>query len=94
MKSNIANLRESLGLTQREIALALGVTETTIANWERGRSGLDWIDRLIRLCRLLECELDDLLDYDDEDDMLEDELSFEELRALYRAGKLTQSSAR
>jgi transcriptional regulator with XRE-family HTH domain len=94
MKSNIANLRDSLGLTQREVALALGVTETTIANWERGRSGLDWIDRLIRLCRLLECELDDLLDYDEDDDMLEDELSFEELRALYRAGKLTQSSAR
>jgi transcriptional regulator with XRE-family HTH domain len=90
MKSNIAALREKQGLTQRELALALGVTEATIANWEKGRSGLEWIDRIIRLCQHLDCRLEDLIDYSNEP--LEDEPSFEELRAMYRAGKLTPVS--
>lgn len=90
MKSNIAALREKQGLTQRELALALGVTEATIANWEKGRSGLDWIDRIIRLCQQLDCRLEDLIEYDDES--REHEPSFEELRAMYRAGKLKSVS--
>ena len=90
MTSNIAALREQAGLTQRDIAQELGVTETTIANWERGRSGLDWIDRLIRLCQVLDCDLTDLIIYEEEEH--DDEPSFEELRAMYHAGKLSRSS--
>lgn len=91
MTSNIGALREEMGLTQRDVALALGVTETTVANWERGRSGLEWIDRLIRLCQILDCQLEDLIIYDDDEDD-EDEPSFEELREMYRAGKISRSS--
>ncbi len=91
MTSNIAALREAADLTQRDVAQSLGVTETTIANWERGRSGLDWIDRLINLCRILDCELEDLISYGD-DDEFEDEPTFEELRAMYKAGKISRSS--
>ncbi len=91
MTSNIAVLRENMGLTQREVAQSLGVTETTIANWERGRSGLDWIDRLIRLCQILDCELEDLIDYGPTQD-LEEEPTFEELRAMYQAGKISRAS--
>jgi transcriptional regulator with XRE-family HTH domain len=29
-------LRESLGLTQRQIAEVVGVTDQTVSNWERG----------------------------------------------------------
>ena len=29
-------LRESLGLTQRQIAESVGVTDQTVSNWERG----------------------------------------------------------
>jgi transcriptional regulator with XRE-family HTH domain len=92
--SNIAELREKAGLTQRELSSILGVTETTIANWERGRSGLDWIERLIKLCRTLNCDLEDLVtegpDTGAKDD--EPEPTFDELRQMYKAGKLKQAS--
>ena len=35
-KENIKNLRKSKALTQKELADALGVTKTTISNWETG----------------------------------------------------------
>jgi transcriptional regulator with XRE-family HTH domain len=93
--SNIAQLREQAGLTQRELSLLLGVTETTIANWERGRSGLDWIERLIKLCKALDCNLEDLIT--EESDGLgsadEAEPTFDELRQMYQAGKLKRSQS-
>jgi transcriptional regulator with XRE-family HTH domain len=91
--SNIGQLREQAGLTQRELSLILGVTETTIANWERGRSGLDWIDRLMKLCKALNCNLEDLVT--EEVDAVasdESEPTFDELRQMYKAGKLKQAS--
>ena len=89
--SKIGALREKQGLTQRQIAMELGVTETTVANWERGRSGLDWIDRLNRLSKLLECDLDELIEYEEEGVPLDSdrEPTFEELKAMYRQGKLS-----
>ena len=88
--SKIGELREKQGLTQRQIAIELGVTETTVANWERGRSGLDWIDRLHRLCKLLDCDLDELIEYEEEKVALDGdrEPTFEELKEMYRQGKL------
>ena len=91
--SKIGELRERQGLTQRQIALELGVTETTVANWERGRSGLDWIDRLNRLCKLLECDLDELIEYKEDGVNLDGdrEPTFEELKAMYRQGQLSKT---
>jgi len=92
--SNIGQLREQTGLTQRELALMLGVTETTIANWERGRSGLDWIDRISKLCKALNCNLEDLItkEPDEFEPVDEAEPTFDELRKMYKAGQLKQSS--
>ena len=56
----IATLRERAGLTQLELANQLGVSENTIANWEKG-SASKWIRQLHQLCSLLHCSLDDLL---------------------------------
>ncbi|NJK51286.1 helix-turn-helix transcriptional regulator [Candidatus Gracilibacteria bacterium] len=53
--SRIAELRQKAGLTQKELALKVGVTETTIRNYEKGRSILEWIERVIRLCDALNC---------------------------------------
>lgn len=84
--SQIAELREQMGLTQLELGQLLDVTENTIANWERGRSGLEWIDRVIKLCRLFNCSPEQLVKYVPDTEPVEKETkkkrSLEELRRL------------
>ncbi len=70
--SKIAELREAVGLTQRELADKVGVTDTTIRNYEKGRSVLEWIERVIRLCEALNCEPKDLINYVDAGESYED----------------------
>ena len=59
--SRVALLRERAGLTQLELSRLIGVTETTIANWEKGKSGRDWFERVARLCKVLNCTPEDLI---------------------------------
>lgn len=54
-------LRESLGLTQKQIADVVGVTDQTVSNWERGIH----VPRLtlrqtIKLCEITKLGLQDL----------------------------------
>ncbi|MFN6475310.1 helix-turn-helix transcriptional regulator [Nostoc sp. DedQUE07] len=58
---NFMTLRESLGLTQKQIADAVGVTDQTVSNWERGIH----IPRLtlkqtIKLCKITNRTVEDL----------------------------------
>ncbi len=56
-------LREKVGLTQEAVALALGVTDHTIRNWEKGRAEPRLTIRQVKkLCQLLNCTLDELPD--------------------------------
>ncbi len=48
----IRNARKTLGLTQRQLADRLGVSNTTISNWEKGLSRPD-ADLIQELCRVL-----------------------------------------
>jgi transcriptional regulator with XRE-family HTH domain len=59
--SKIAELRTKVRLTQLELADHMGVSEVTIGNWERGRSGDLEIERVARLAATLECTMHDLL---------------------------------
>ncbi len=59
--SNIASLRIKEGLTQLALSRKVGVTESTIANWEKGRSDLKWIENVVRLCDALKCQPKDLI---------------------------------
>jgi DNA-binding XRE family transcriptional regulator len=62
-QSELVNMRDALGLTQKEIADELGVTEQTVRNWEHGRSVPKLtIPQTKRLCRLLRKSLEDLPD--------------------------------
>ena len=59
----IRELREKRGLSQRRLAQALDITENTIANWENGRTGLDWFERIAKLCEVLKCSPNELFGY-------------------------------
>ncbi|MFN6528328.1 helix-turn-helix transcriptional regulator [Nostoc sp. ChiSLP03a] len=63
LESKIAELRERAGLTQHQLSQKVGVTETTIANWEKGRSGLECIEKVLKLCETLNCQVADLIKY-------------------------------
>ena len=55
--------RESLNVTQRKIALELGVTVTTVQNWESGRCIPKLSPNQMKaLCDLLNFTLEDLAD--------------------------------
>ena len=61
-KPRIAFLREKAGLTQLELSRLVGVTESTIQNWESGRTGTDHIQRIIKFCKALDCKVEDLIE--------------------------------
>lgn len=62
-ENKFMNFRESVGLTQKQIADAVGVTDQTVSNWERGV----YIPRLTlrqtsKLCKILNLSVDELAD--------------------------------
>lgn len=59
----IANLRKKQELTQQELAEKTGISRNTIQNWELGKSGLKKIIIIQNLCHILDCGLDDLIEY-------------------------------
>ncbi len=83
-KSRIALLREKAGLTQLELSRLVGVTESTIQNWESGRTGTDHIERIIRFCKALNCQVQDLIEYVNEptDDAVIQPSSLSEIHQL------------
>ncbi|MDZ8185255.1 MAG: helix-turn-helix transcriptional regulator [Nostoc sp. ChiSLP02] len=62
-KPRIALLREKAGLTQLELSRLVGVTESTIQNWESGRTGTDRIEIIIRFCKALNCQVEELIEF-------------------------------
>ena len=58
--------RESLNVTQRQIANELDVTVTTVQNWEAGRHIPKLYPKQMKaLCALLKFTVDDLADWQD-----------------------------
>ncbi len=55
----IRELREAQGWTQLDLAYKLGVTPSTVYNWERGRSELT-ASRLRQLAQLFGVSMDDI----------------------------------
>lgn len=54
-------LRERAGLTQRQVAEALGKTDQTVSNWENGVRAPRLTPReTLALCRVLKCTLEEL----------------------------------
>ena len=54
-------LRKRLGLTQKQVAAAVGVTDQTVSNWEVGRfEPRLTISQMQALCRILQCSIEEL----------------------------------
>jgi transcriptional regulator with XRE-family HTH domain/mannose-6-phosphate isomerase-like protein (cupin superfamily) len=82
----IARLRERTGLTQLELAQKIGVSENTIANWEKG-SASKWIYHLKKLCNVLQCDLEDLEPESENQETLNLEITPDVLEKLKKYSK-------
>ncbi len=70
--TRIAELREAKGLTQAELARAIDADTSTVRNMERNRSGIQAIERIVKLCKTLDCRVEDLLEYVDAEQVYDD----------------------
>lgn len=63
-ESPLKRRREELGLTQREVAVAINVSVQTVSNWETGRfkEVKVTLPQVKALCRVLKWTIDDLPD--------------------------------
>lgn len=62
MKSNIKELRKKRKLRQDKLAEDVGVGVSTLRSWESDGKGFDSIVKIIKLCRALNCSVEDLAD--------------------------------
>jgi transcriptional regulator with XRE-family HTH domain len=62
LKSRIAFLRQQKNLTQLELSRLARVTENTVQNWEKGRAGLEQIERVRGFCEALKCQVENLIE--------------------------------
>jgi putative transcriptional regulator len=63
-ESPLKRRREELGLTQRDVAVAINVSVQTVSNWETGRfkEVKVTLPQVKALCRVLKWSIDDLPD--------------------------------
>lgn len=59
-EENLRELRKQHGMSQEELADHLQVSRQSISKWENG-SAMPELDKLLQLCELFQCTLDDLL---------------------------------
>ena len=60
--SKVAQLRKQKNLTQRQLADLVGVDPSTVRNWERDRGGIETFVKLGKLCKTLDCTIEDLFE--------------------------------
>ena len=58
---NLRSLRKKAGLSQRELALRLNVTQGTVCHWEQNRNQ-PTREGLQELCKVLGCKAEDLME--------------------------------
>ncbi len=63
-ESPLKKRRDELGLTQRDVAVAINVSVQTVSNWETGRfkEVRLTLPQVKALCRVLQWSIDDLPD--------------------------------
>lgn len=64
LAANIKFLRSQRFMNQKQLGDRLGVTQTTISEWENGNREPNSIWMLNKICELFEVSLDDLVNHD------------------------------
>jgi transcriptional regulator with XRE-family HTH domain len=59
-------------LTQEDFADFLGKSVDTISNYERGKTGVEVIQLIIKMCEILKCRVDELIDNDNKEELIND----------------------
>ena len=59
-RDNLQSLRAQRNMTQEQLAMLLGVSRQSVTKWEAERSYPE-MDKLIKMCDIFECSLDDLV---------------------------------
>ena len=59
-RDNLQHLRGTRDLSQAQLATLLGVSRQSVAKWEAEKSYPE-MDKLIKMCQIFECSLDDLV---------------------------------
>lgn len=62
-RDNLLHLRASRNMTQEQLAMLLGVSRQSVTKWESEKSYPE-MDKLLKMCALFECTLDDLVQGD------------------------------
>ncbi len=59
-RDNLQHLRASRNMTQEQLAMLLGVSRQSVTKWEAEKSYPE-MDKLLKICQVFECSLDDLV---------------------------------
>lgn len=59
-RTNLQYLRAERHMTQEQLAMLLGVSHQSVTKWEVEKSYPE-MDKLIKMCQIFECSLDDLV---------------------------------
>jgi len=57
---NLKYIRKNEGMSQKELALKVGVNQTAVSKWERGDNNPS-LEKLIRISEALNCSLEELI---------------------------------
>ena len=59
-RDNMQHLRATRNMTQEQLAMLLGVSRQSVSKWEAERAYPE-MDKLLKMCVLFECTLDELV---------------------------------
>lgn len=62
-RDNLQHLRATRNMTQEQLAMLLGVSRQSVSKWEAERAYPE-MDKLLKICDLFDCSLDDLVSGD------------------------------
>lgn len=88
----IAEFRKKRGMSQQTLATLIGVNTQTLKNWEKGGSGANQLITILKLCIVLDCNLEDLVNVDPEIQDNTTSFSLEDLRNFQRRRRDNKSN--